>query len=176
MSSSFAPRGPCSRGAATVIPSPALKGTLSPSDGERAGVRGPTSIPQPTPAQAAGSGVLRLLTSAGASRFPTLTAALLASGMLFFGISLLAADKSGVSPNTISLPKGPGSIEGLGESFQPTLNTGTAKYSIALKVPPGTAGQTPDLRLVYEGGGGNGILGFGWQFPIASIQRRTDKG
>ncbi|MCX6917326.1 MAG: hypothetical protein NT167_30530, partial [Verrucomicrobia bacterium] len=105
-----------------------------------------------------------------------MTAALLASGLLFFGISLLAADKSGVSPNTISLPKGPGSIEGLGESFQPTLNTGTAKYSIALKVPPGTAGQTPDLRLVYEGGGGNGILGFGWQFPIASIQRRTDKG
>src|SRR5437660_6457149 len=58
-----------------------------------------------------------------------------------------AADKSGVSPNTISLPKGPGSIEGLGESFQPTLNTGTAKYSIALKVPPGTAGHTPELRL-----------------------------
>ena len=42
---------------------------------------------------------------------------------LFCGHSLFAADKSGVSPNTISLPKGPGSIEGLGESFQPTLNT-----------------------------------------------------
>src|SRR4051794_7274133 len=29
-----------------------------------------------------------------------------------------AADKNGVSPNSISLPKGPGAIEGLGESFQ----------------------------------------------------------
>ena len=89
---------------------------------------------------------------------------------------LLAADKSGVSPNTISLPKGPGSIEGLGESFQPTLNTGTAKYALGLKLPPGTAGQTPDLRLVYEGGSGNGPLGFGWQLPVAWIQRRSDHG
>ena len=50
------------------------------------------------------------------------------------GHSLVAADKSGVSPNTISLPKGPGSIEGLGESFQPTLNTGTAKYGVRFAV------------------------------------------
>ena len=84
----------------------------------------------------------------------------------------LAADKSGVSPNSISLPKGPGSIEGLGESFQPTLNTGTAKYGIALKVPPGTAGQTPSLSLSYEGGGGNGPLGFGWTIPTSYIQRK----
>src|SRR5690242_9569731 len=78
-------------------------------------------------------------------------------------ISPEAADKSGVTPNTISVPKGPGSIEGLGESFQPTLNTGTAKYSIGLKVPPGTAGSAPSIALVYEGGSGNGPLGFGWQ-------------
>jgi hypothetical protein len=87
-----------------------------------------------------------------------------------------AADKSGVGPNTISVPKGPGSIEGLGESFQPTLNTGIAKYSVALKVPPGTAGHHPDLKLVYEGGGGNGPLGFGWQLPMQLVQRRTDEG
>src|SRR6266699_3864094 len=97
--------------------------------------------------------------------------------MLFCGgYSSLAADKSGVSPNTISLPKGPGSIEGLGESFQPTLNTGTAKYSIALKVPPGTAGHVPELHLSYEGGGGNGPLGFGWSLPTACVQRRSDHG
>src|SRR5437867_7224716 len=88
---------------------------------------------------------------------------------------IIAADKSGVSPNTISLPKGPGSIEGLGESFQPSLNTGTAKYGVALKLPPGTAGRTPDLRLVYEGGSGNGPLGFGWQLPLVCVQRRSDK-
>jgi RHS repeat-associated protein len=87
-----------------------------------------------------------------------------------------ASDKSGVGPNTISVPKGPGSIEGLGESFQPTLNTGTAKYSVALKVPPGTAGHHPDLSLCYEGGAGNGPLGFGWQLPVPYLQRRTDEG
>ena len=82
----------------------------------------------------------------------------------------IAADKSGVSPNTVSLPTGPGSIEGLGESFEPTLNTGTAKYSVALTVPPGTAGRAPNLTLNYEGGGGNGPLGFGWSLPLPYVQ------
>ena len=45
----------------SAFPSPALKGTLSPSDGEREGVRGLTSIPWPAPIQLCGSGVLRLL-------------------------------------------------------------------------------------------------------------------
>ena len=43
---------PWKLGAPAADPSPALKGTLSPSDGERDGVRGPTSIPGPTPIQA----------------------------------------------------------------------------------------------------------------------------
>lgn len=90
--------------------------------------------------------------------------------------ALHAADKSGVSPNTISLPKGPGAIEGLGESFQPTLNTGTAKYAIALNLPPGTAGQQPSLTLLYEGGNANGPLGFGWQLSLPHVQRQSDHG
>src|SRR5262245_63912817 len=81
------------------------------------------------------------------------------------------ADKSGVSPNSISLPKGPGSIEGLGESFQPCLNTGTARYSIGLKLSPGTAGNQPHLSLSYDGGSGNGPLGYGWHLALPSIQR-----
>jgi hypothetical protein len=96
--------------------------------------------------------------------------------LLFSGGLALAADKSGVGPNTITIPTGPGSIEGLGESFQPTLNTGTVHYSIGLKVPPGTAGHSPSLGLSYEGGGGNGPLGYGWSLPIPYVQRRTDHG
>ena len=95
---------------------------------------------------------------------------------LLCGEEIHAADKSGVSPNTISLPTGPGSIEGLGESFEPTLNSGTASYSVPLRVPPGTAGHTPSLALTYESGHGNGPLGFGWTLPLAYIQRQTDKG
>src|SRR5262249_57945045 len=92
------------------------------------------------------------------------------------GRASFAADKSGVGPNTISLPKGPGAIEGLGESFQPHLNTGTASSGLALKVPLGTAGHTPALNLSYEGGCGNGPLGFGWTLPMECIQRRSDEG
>lgn len=90
--------------------------------------------------------------------------------------SLSAADKNGVSPTAISLPKGPGSIEGLGESFQPSLNSGQAQYSVPLKVSPGPGGRAPTLALKYEGGGGDGVLGPGWSLPVASIQRRTDHG
>jgi Tfp pilus assembly protein PilF len=42
-------------------PSPALKGSLSPSEGEREGVRGLTLIPRPVPIQACGSGVPGIL-------------------------------------------------------------------------------------------------------------------
>src|SRR5688572_20956413 len=87
-----------------------------------------------------------------------------------------AADKNGVSPNSISLPKGPGSIEGLGDSFQPTLNTGTAKYGLGIKLPPGTAGHQPSLGLSYDGGGGNGPLGYGWSLSVPHIQRQSDEG
>jgi len=93
-----------------------------------------------------------------------------------YGPACRAVDKSGVTPNTISLPQGPGSIEGLGESFQPTLNTGTAKYGVRLAVPPGTAGHAPSLSLQYDGGGSNGPLGFGWSLGIPFVQRQTDKG
>src|SRR5262245_10298116 len=92
---------------------------------------------------------------------------MLAAGIfLVAAVTAMAADKSGVSPNTISLPKGPGSIEGLGESFQPTLNTGTAKYGLGIKVPPGTAGHQPSLSFSYDGGGGNGPLGYGWHLEV----------
>ena len=87
------------------------------------------------------------------------------------------APKTGVSPQTISLPSGPGSIEGLGESFQPQLNTGTATYSIKFKLPPGRAGAQPQVSARYNGGSGNGVLGIGWSLQgIDYIQRQSDKG
>ena len=62
-------------------------------------------------------------------------------------VSAAAADKNGVSPNAISLPSGPGSIEGLGDSFQPALNSGTMAYGLSLELPPGTAGHAPNVHL-----------------------------
>jgi hypothetical protein len=56
------------------------------------------------------------------------------------------------------------------------LNTGTASYHIALSTPPGIIGFAPKISLTYEGGGGNGILGYGWSLPMTYVQRRTDRG
>lgn len=95
--------------------------------------------------------------------------------LLQFGYSQ-SVDKSGVTPNTISLPSGPGSIEGLGESFQPTLNTGQASYKVQLVLPKGTAGHTPNLALNYNGGNANSAFGYGWSMNLPRIQRQCDKG
>jgi RHS repeat-associated protein len=86
------------------------------------------------------------------------------------------ADKSGVRPNVISVPSGPGTISGLGEQFEPTLNTGSATTGVALQVPPGTAGFAPTLGLRYDSGQGDGVAGMGWSLDAGAIQRQTDHG
>lgn len=97
--------------------------------------------------------------------------------LLFFAnLSYAGVDKSGVKPNVISLPSGPGSIEGLGESFEPQLNSGTTTYTIILNLPPGRAGFQPDFSLRYNGGNANGVFGPGWSLSVPHIQRQTDKG
>lgn len=91
-------------------------------------------------------------------------------------VAALCANKSAVEPQVLSLPKGPGSIEGLGESFEPQLNTGTATYRVSLAVPPGVNKHQPDLALVYNSGYGNSPLGLGWRLNVPYLQRQTDKG
>ena len=88
-----------------------------------------------------------------------------------------APDKSGTKPTVLSVPNGPGSITGLGKSFQPQLNTGAASYAITLALPPGPAGFAPSLTLTYNSGFGNGPLGRGWRLngPLA-LERQTEKG
>ncbi|MCP4111453.1 MAG: hypothetical protein GY749_38985 [Desulfobacteraceae bacterium] len=107
--------------------------------------------------------------------------ALIISVSCFIGLSFLtalsmAANKSGVEPQVISLPDGPGSIAGLGESFEPNLNSGTAPFKMKIEVCPGITGFQPEVTLSYDSGYGNGIMGLGWQLNIPYIQRQTDKG
>ncbi|MEM6700811.1 MAG: SpvB/TcaC N-terminal domain-containing protein, partial [Bacteroidota bacterium] len=94
----------------------------------------------------------------------------------FASLFAQSVDKSGVKTNTISLPTGPGSIEGLGESFQPSLNTGQANYGVSFALPAGTAGHAPSLGLSYNGGSGNGAIGTGWNMNLPFVQRQCDKG
>ena len=109
-------------------------------------------------------------------RYPMLKYTLAAFLLLFCPSANAGVDKSGVKPQVLSLPKGPGSIEGLGESFEPQLNSGTTSYAIQLKVPPGRKGFQPELTLRYNGGAGNGPFGIGWSLSVGHIQRQTDKG
>jgi RHS repeat-associated protein len=97
-------------------------------------------------------------------------------GLAMSGWAQSPPDKSGVRPSVLSLPTGAGSIEGLGESFEPQLNTGGASYGVAITVPPGRAGLTPSVRLSYNSFAGNGVCGIGWSFEFMSLQRQTDKG
>lgn len=87
-----------------------------------------------------------------------------------------ANNKSGVSEQVLSLPKGGGAIKGLGETFQPDLHTGTGNFSIPLSLPPGREGFGPQLTLGYSTGGGNGPFGLGWSLGIPNISRKTSKG
>ena len=87
-----------------------------------------------------------------------------------------AVDKSGVKSTVISPPSGPGSIRGLGESFDPDLVTGAGSYAIELDLPQGVAGFTPSPFLRYNGGNENGVAGFGWELYCGYVQRKTTLG
>ncbi len=100
---------------------------------------------------------------------------------IFTYVSFVSADtpdsKSGVSPSVLRLPKGPGSLEGVGENVKVSLNMGTMAYNIGVKIPTGRNGMTPQLGLSYSSGGGTSCVGMGWKLSgIQSIERMTVRG
>ncbi|MFE9259058.1 SpvB/TcaC N-terminal domain-containing protein [Streptomyces sp. NPDC006879] len=51
-------------------------------------------------------------------------------------------------------------------------STGTASYTVALKVPDGPGGLRPSLALAYSSGAGSGIAGVGWSISgLSGISR-----
>jgi hypothetical protein len=84
--------------------------------------------------------------------------------------------KTAVTPQQIALPKGEGSIEGMGESFTPNLSSGTGTFSVPIALPKGRAGVQPSLSLSYSTASGNGPVGIGWSLAAPFISRQTDKG
>jgi RHS repeat-associated protein len=85
-------------------------------------------------------------------------------------------DKSAATPQAIALPKGEGSIQGMGESFTPDLSSGTGTFAVPIAVPKGRNGVGPSLALSYSTAGGNGSIGQGWSLGVPFISRQTDKG
>ncbi|WP_396230860.1 toxin TcdB middle/N-terminal domain-containing protein, partial [Frankia sp. EI5c] len=84
-------------------------------------------------------------------------------------------DQSGVAPEVVPLPRGGGTIRGIGDTLSPDLHTGTGSYRIPLWFPRGPGGFQPEMGLVYSSGAGNGPYGIGWHLPVLTIARRTDR-
>jgi len=77
---------------------------------------------------------------------------------------------------SISLPKGGGAIRGMGEKFASNPVTGTGSMNVPIALSPGRSGFGPELSLSYDSGAGQGPFGFGWNFSLPTITRKTDKG
>jgi len=95
---------------------------------------------------------------------------------LVSAIALSASAQTGVSDDRVSLPDGPGSLDGMGDntSFNPAM--GTFSYSVAIEVPDGDDGLTPDPSLSYSSGGGASVAGIGWSMDMPFIERMTSRG
>jgi hypothetical protein len=85
-------------------------------------------------------------------------------------------DSLGVSTPSISLPKGGGAIQGIGEKFAANPVTGTGSMTLPIYASPGRGGFGPSLNVSYDSGAGNSAFGFGWHLGLPSIKRKTDKG
>ena len=83
--------------------------------------------------------------------------------------------KTGVSGQSISVPKGAGKIDGLGESFTAQPSTGVAMFTVPLKLPAPRGRLELGLSLSYSSGSGAGIAGMGWDLAWPAISRQTDR-
>ena len=85
-------------------------------------------------------------------------------------------DKTGVSSQSISLPSGSGTVQGMGESFSAQLSTGIATFSVPIALPAARGAAQPSLALSYSSSGGHGVAGVGWDIGVPFIARQTDRG
>src|SRR5689334_17708296 len=98
--------------------------------------------------------------------------------LCLFSLGALGSARADVESTRISLPKGPGSIEGLGSSdFTASLASGQASYSIPIAVPPAVRSFGPSLALAYDSGAGISEIALGWRLSgTLSVRRRTEEG
>src|SRR5262249_20247020 len=66
--------------------------------------------------------------------------------------------------------------EGLDLSADAESQTGAARTSVPIAVPPGRGGLEPKLALTYSSQRPVGLYGVGWDLPIGRIERSTRLG
>jgi RHS repeat-associated protein len=81
-----------------------------------------------------------------------------------------------IAAPAVQLPTGGGAIRGIDEQFEVNAATGTLSLSFALPLTASRGDFRPPVRLAYDSGGGNGVVGLGWSLAMGSIRRRTDRG
>jgi RHS repeat-associated protein len=81
----------------------------------------------------------------------------------------------GLTPE-IQLPKGGGTVNGMGEKFAANPVSGTGSMSVPIATSPGRAGFSPQLSIDYNSGSANGPFGFGWDLSLPAVSRKTEKG
>ncbi|KAL1109994.1 hypothetical protein AAG570_014026 [Ranatra chinensis] len=83
------------------------------------------------------------------------------------------------APSEIQVPKidakEGGKISGYGERFEVNLVSGSASFSLPVPAPK-LRDTAPELALSYGGSVDNSPYGLGFDLPLASVSRLTDKG
>ena len=84
--------------------------------------------------------------------------------------------QTGVDDDRVSLPEGPGSLEGVGENVDIDPNMGAMSYGVPFNLPSGYNGFSPSLGLSYSSSAGSSTVGVGWSMSVPSIERFTARG
>lgn len=87
-----------------------------------------------------------------------------------------AAAQTGVSDDRVSLPEGPGSVDGFSDNADVNANMGIMNYTLPIDLPAGHPEATPALTLAYSSGTGNTTLGMGWDMAVPFLERTTVRG
>lgn len=92
------------------------------------------------------------------------------------GQKIASAGAGGLRVPSLTLPKGGGSIRGIGEKFAANAITGTGNVSVPIAASPGRSEFGPALSLSYDSGAGNTPFGLGWNLSLPCVGRKTNKG
>ncbi len=82
------------------------------------------------------------------------------------------ANQTTPAARIVGTPTGNSTEVGITEGQLSVSLSGAANYSIPIAVPPGINGVVPQISLVYNSQGGNGMAGYGWNISGISMITR----